>query len=133
MITLTVETNQRVELVSISRLVADAVSQARLQDGAVLVYVPHTTAAVTINENADPDVQQDLLLALDHAAPDLAAFRHAEGNSQAHIRSSFVGCSILVPVENGKLALGQWQDIYFCEFDGPRRRRVILQLLRSEA
>lgn len=127
--TLTVDTQQRVELVSITRQVSDAVRDSGLVDGAVLVFVPHTTAAVTISENADPDVVHDIRLALDRIAPDLDEFRHAEGNSEAHVRSSLIGCSQLVPVENGSLALGTWQGIYFCEFDGPRRRRVLLQFL----
>jgi secondary thiamine-phosphate synthase enzyme len=129
---LTVDTQQRVELVSITRPIADAVRDSGLTHGAVLVFVPHTTAAVTLNENADPDVLHDIRLALDRFAPDLDDFRHAEGNSQAHVRSSLVGCSLIVPVENGTLALGTWQGIYFCEFDGPRHRRVLLQFLGAE-
>lgn len=130
--TLTVDTQQRVELVSITRPIADAVRDSGLVDGAVLVFAPHTTAGVTINENADPDVVHDIRLALDRIAPDLDEFRHAEGNSEAHVRSSLVGCSQVVPVENGTLALGTWQGVYFCEFDGPRRRRVLLQFLGAE-
>jgi len=128
--TLTVETQQRVEFISITRQVAQAVKESGLTDGAVLVYVPHTTAAITINENADPDVMRDVAFALDQIAPDRPEFRHAEGNSDAHVRSSLLGASQMVPVENGQLALGTWQGLYFCEFDGPRRRRVLLQFLQ---
>jgi secondary thiamine-phosphate synthase enzyme len=92
--------------------------------------VPHTTAAVTINENADPDVVVDMLAALKKMVPDLA-YRHGEGNSPAHVKSSMIGCSITVPVEDGEPALGTWQGIYFCEFDGPRRRSVWVQLVGS--
>src|SRR5512146_2549814 len=98
-----------------------------LKDGVVTVFVPHTTAAVTINENADPDVVHDVLLALDRAVPhDMAGFRHSEGNSAAHTKSSLVGCSISIPVSGGRMQLGTWQGIYFCEFDGPRRREFLV-------
>ncbi len=127
----TVETHDRVEFLSITRQVADHVKEAGLTDGVVLAFVPHTTAAVTINENADPDVMRDMKTALGKIAPNLAEFRHGEGNSDAHVRSSLIGCSKTIPVEKGRLALGTWQDIYFCEFDGPRRRHVFLQFLAA--
>jgi secondary thiamine-phosphate synthase enzyme len=91
------------------------------------VFVPHTTAAVTINENADPTVVHDVLFALDHAFPDHPQFRHAEGNSAAHVKSSVVGCSLQVIVDGGRLQLGTWQGVYFCEFDGPRSRMCWVQ------
>ena len=98
-------------------------------EGAVVVYVPHTTAAVTINESADPDVASDLDGALSRFIPESGDYRHAEGNSDAHVKSSLVGCSELVLVEGGRLVLGTWQGIFFCEFDGPRTRRVIVGAL----
>ena len=108
--------------------VQKAVRDSGVSEGTALVFVPHTTAAVTINENADPDVLHDLRLALAALVPKLP-YRHGEGNSPAHLKSSRFGCSQLVPSVGGKLALGTWQGIYFCEFDGPRRRnfQVVVQ------
>ena len=115
-------------LVDITGQVQKAVRDSGVSEGTALVFVPHTTAAVTINENADPDVLHDLRLALAALVPKLP-YRHGEGNSPAHLKSSLFGCSQLVPIVNGKLALGTWQGIYFCEFDGPRRRnfQVVIQ------
>ena len=114
--------------VDITGEVQKAVRDSGVSEGTALVFVPHTTAAVTINENADPDVLHDLRLALAALVPKLP-YRHGEGNSPAHLKSSLFGCSQLVPIVNGKLALGTWQGIYFCEFDGPRRRnfQVVVQ------
>ena len=114
--------------VDITGEVQKAVRDSGVSEGTALVFVPHTTAAVTINENADPDVLHDLRLALAALVPKLP-YRHGEGNSPAHLKSSLFGCSQLVPIVNGKLALGTWQGIYFCEFDGPRRRnfQVVIQ------
>jgi secondary thiamine-phosphate synthase enzyme len=114
--------------VDITGQVQKAVCDSGINEGTALVFVPHTTAAVTINENADPDVLHDLRLALTELTPKLP-YRHGEGNSPAHLKSSLFGCSQLVPIVNGKLALGTWQGIYFCEFDGPRRRnfQVVVQ------
>ena len=114
--------------VDITGQVQKAVRDSGVSEGTALVFVPHTTAAVTINENADPDVLHDLRLALAALVPKLP-YRHGEGNSPAHLKSSLFGCSQLVPIVNGKLALGTWQGIYFCEFDGPRRRnfQVVIQ------
>ncbi len=114
---------------AITQQVADAVETSGVQKGLCLVYCPHTTAGVTINENADPDVAIDLLLALKEAYPDRPAFRHAEGNSAAHARACAVGSSVTVPIQEGELVLGRWQGIYFCEFDGPRRRQFCIQIL----
>ena len=112
----------------ITRQVQKAVRDSGVSEGTALVFVPHTTAAVTINENADPDVLHDLRLAMAALVPKLP-YRHGEGNSPAHLKSSLFGCSQLVPIVGGKLALGTWQGIYFCEFDGPRRRnfQVVVQ------
>ena len=114
--------------VDITGQVQKAVHDSGINEGTALVFVPHTTAAVTINENADPDVLHDLRLALTELTPKLP-YRHGEGNSPAHLKSSLFGCSQVVPIVNGKLALGTWQGIYFCEFDGPRRRnfQVVVQ------
>jgi secondary thiamine-phosphate synthase enzyme len=127
-----IRTSAREEMIEITSLVAGALAGMALSPGAAgacLVYVPHTTAGVTINENADPDVKHDMLAGFSHMVPELTEFRHAEGNSTAHIKASLVGFSAIVPLSDGKLALGQWQGIQFCEFDGPRRRRVCVSLL----
>ena len=124
-----VRTRSRTQLVDITREVASAVARSGLERGAVTVYVPHTTAGVTINENADPSVCSDLEGALDRLVPWDGPYRHSEGNSAAHVKSTLVGSSVTVPVEKGALVLGTWQGIYFCEFDGPRTRRVQVQLL----
>ncbi len=122
--TLDVKTGRRDELVDITRDVADAVSESGVTDGMVTVYVPHTTAGVTINENADPSVMHDILAALDTAVPwEQSFYRHGEGNSAAHVKSSMMGCAQQIPIVDGKLTLGAWQGVYFCEFDGPRSRR----------
>jgi len=126
--TLEVATRERCELVDLTRKVQDEVSAAGLQSGLVTVYCPHTTSAITINENADPDVRRDLLFALERAVPN-EGFHHGEGNSDAHTKTSLVGPSVSVIVEDGKLQLGTWQSIFFCEFDGPRRRTVWVKLL----
>jgi secondary thiamine-phosphate synthase enzyme len=98
------------------------------QNGNVLIFCPHTTAAITINENADPDVQHDVLEGLNRAFPQLPEYRHAEGNSPAHLKSSCIGCSETVLIQNGSLVLGTWQAVYFCEFDGPRNRTFFVQV-----
>lgn len=114
--------------INITAQVREYVRRSRIQQGICQVFVPHTTAGVTINENADPDVVADMLAALDQMVPDLR-YRHGEGNSPAHVKCSLVGCSITVPIVDNELYLGTWQAIYFCEFDGPRRRRVGIQIV----
>ena len=129
---LIVQTRAAQELVDVTGEVRRAVSAAGARDGLLVVYVPHTTAGVTIQENADPDVQRDLLLALENAVPAQparGAFRHAEGNSDAHVKASLVGSSATLIVEGGAPVLGTWQGVYLCEFDGPRRRTVHLKLI----
>ena len=111
-------------LVDILPRVREAIAREGLASGLCVVYTPHTTAGITINENADPDVKRDLLLALDRAVPQRAEFRHAEGNSPAHVKSSLMGCSATLIVDGGEPVLGTWQTVYLCEFDGPRRRTV---------
>ncbi len=112
------------DMVDVTGLVLDAVAAAGIDEGICLVSCPHTTAAVTVNENADPDVRNDLLKAFAELSPDRPWFRHAEGNSRAHLLSSLVGPSVALPVIGGRLALGTWQAVWFCEFDGPRRRSL---------
>jgi secondary thiamine-phosphate synthase enzyme len=124
---LDVRTTERVAFVDITRDVAARVRDRG--DGAALVYVPHTTAGVTINEDADPSVRADLAMALDRLVPRDLPFAHLEGNSDAHTKASLVGSSVVVPVVKGDLQLGTWQGIYFAEFDGPRRRRVLVSFL----
>lgn len=128
---ISVQTNSRFEMIDITAAVQKAVSEEKIESGICLIYTPHTTAAVTINENADPDVPRDILVALDKAIPLNANYRHMEGNSAAHVKSSLVGASELVIIENGRLVLGTWQSIFFCEFDGPRTRKVMIKVLSS--
>ena len=123
-----VRTSARRELVDITEKVAEIARESDA-DGIWLVYVPHTTAGVTINEGADPDVATDIVMALESAVPDRQPWKHAEGNSPAHVMSTLVGSSVLVAIEDGDLVLGTWQSIFFCEFDGPRSRKVWLQKL----
>jgi secondary thiamine-phosphate synthase enzyme len=126
---ISVETHSRVEMIDITAAVQKAVREEKIEKGICLVYTPHTTAAVTINENADPDVPRDILAALEKAVPFSANYRHTEGNSAAHVKSSLVGASELVIIENGRLILGTWQSIFFCEFDGPRTRKFIIKFI----
>ena len=119
------------EFVDITTHVQQAVRDSGAEEGLCCVYCPHTTAAITINENADPDVVCDLLLALADTFPDRTEFQHFEGNSHAHLKSSVVGASKTIPISDGKLALGAWQGIYFCEFDGPRFRHFHVQIIGS--
>ena len=124
-----VSTRSRTEMVDITGQVETAVRETGVRSGDVIVFCPHTTAAITINENADPSVVHDVLLALDEIVPrSNPGFRHDEGNSDAHCKSSLIGCSEQVLIKDGGLMLGTWQAIYFCEFDGPRSRRVIVQV-----
>ena len=106
----------------------ETLRESGIRDGLCVVYCPHTTAGITINENADPDVVRDLIFALEKTYPDRAEFRHAEGNSAAHLKASAMGSSATIPVRGGKLLLGTWQGVYFCEFDGPRTRRFYVQI-----
>jgi secondary thiamine-phosphate synthase enzyme len=119
----------RNEMIDVTSKVSSVVSKSGIENGDVIVYCPHTTAAITINENADPSVPHDILLTLSELIPpNRPGYRHYEGNSDAHSKSSMVGCSEQVLVKDGKLALGTWQGIFFCEFDGPRSRKVLVQV-----
>ena len=129
--TITLRTNRRCEFLDITPQIQKAVQESGLDHGLATVFVPHTTAAVTINENADPSVLADLLDSLERLAPLLANYRHAEGNSDAHCKASLMGSSLSVPVQDRKLVLGTWQGIYFCEFDGPRSRKFQILTLSS--
>ena len=124
----TVSTKNSEEFIDITSRVEDAVKKAGVRDGICVVYTPHTTAAVTINENADSSVVRDMLASLDDIVKDIG-FMHVEGNSTAHVKSSLVGCSETIIVEKSRLQLGAWQGIYFCEFDGPRNRKVYVKAI----
>ncbi len=124
-----VRTSNRNQLVDITPLVQEVVKQAAVESGLCVVYTPHTTAAITINENADPSVKTDIMNKLARVFPHQDAYQHSEGNSDAHLKSSVVGCSVNVVIEGGALLLGTWQGIMFCEFDGPRNRRFIVKIL----
>ncbi|MDD5216465.1 MAG: secondary thiamine-phosphate synthase enzyme YjbQ [Candidatus Omnitrophica bacterium] len=123
-----VESSRREELIDITDQVQRAVQGLKGKDGACIVFTPHTTAAITVNENADPDVVRDILYGFGKMVPE-TGYHHREGNSPAHIKSSLVGCSEQILVANGKLVLGTWQGIYFCEFDGPRQRSVLVKMI----
>lgn len=120
---------ERENFYNITAKVKEAVLKSCIQNGICVVYCPHTTAGITINENADPDVVSDMLIGLNEAFPDRSEFRHAEGNSTAHLKASCVGSSQTVIIDNGKLVLGTWQGIYFCEFDGPRNRQFYVKVM----
>ncbi|HCO92401.1 MAG TPA: hypothetical protein DIU00_00360 [Phycisphaerales bacterium] len=124
-----VSTKSRNQMIDITSQVRSLVGQAGVTDGDVIVYCPHTTAAITINENADPSVPHDMLLTLEDLLPQhRPGYRHSEGNSDSHCKSSLVGCSEQILIKGESLQLGTWQGIFFCEFDGPRSRKVIVQI-----
>jgi secondary thiamine-phosphate synthase enzyme len=128
MVTEPVKTRQRCEMVDVTDRVRQIVRQQGIQSGMAIVYVPHTTAAATINENADPDVKHDMLQKLQTLVPEREAYyQHAEGNSDSHVKTALVGNSVTVLIDGGRLVLGRWQGIYFCEFDGPRQREMIVK------
>jgi secondary thiamine-phosphate synthase enzyme len=120
---------QREDFYNVTPQVREAVAKSGVANGIAVIYCPYTTAGMTINENADPDVIHDLLIGLDKAFPDRSEFRHAEGNSTAHLKASAMGASVTVIIENGKLLLGTWQSVYFCEFDPPRSRKFYVKVL----
>ena len=124
-----VSTGQRSEFTDITSQVQNIVTASQVRDGVCQVFVPHTTAGVTINENADPDVTHDMITTLDQAYPWKNNYRHMEGNSAAHIKASLMGSSAMIPVSDGKLVLGIWQCVYFCEFDGPRNRNAVVNVM----
>lgn len=125
---LSITTNRRDEFVDMTRKIQELVSSSGVKTGYCIVFIPHTTAGVTINENADPTVIRDILVSLDRQVPWQGDYRHGEGNSAAHIKASLTGSSVTVPVEEGHLQLGTWQGIFFAEFDGPRVRKVYVRV-----
>lgn len=126
---ITIRTNRQSEMIDITAKVQDAVRRIGVQQGVCTVFVPHTTAGITINEHADPAVVRDILMEIEKIVPYQDKYAHAEGNSAAHIKSSLVGCSASVIIESGRLQLGTWQSLFFCEFDGPRTRKVWVQVI----
>jgi len=129
--TFSVKSSKQTELIDITRLIQEIVQKAGAEDGLCMLFVPHTTAAVTINENADPSVPRDILMELNKIVPFEDRYQHTEGNSSAHIKSSLVGCSQTLFIESGRLLLGTWQGIFFCEFDGPRNRQVYVKVVKG--
>jgi secondary thiamine-phosphate synthase enzyme len=131
--TLTVKTDRRTQLVDVTTQVQKLVAASGVENGICYLYVPHTTAAITINEHADPDVARDVEGALDRLIPKNGPYRHSEGNSDSHVKAVLVGASQSVFVQGGKLVLGRWQGIFFCEFDGPRERRLEVKVVPDQA
>jgi secondary thiamine-phosphate synthase enzyme len=129
MLTLTLETRRREEFLDLTPKLQEFLDEQGVREGALLVFNPHTSGGLTINEGADPDVKRDMLAALARLVPERGDYRHAEGNSDAHLKASLMGSSVTIPIAEGRLQLGTWQAVYFCEFDGPRSRKVVLQLL----
>ncbi len=130
---ITVKTSQRTEFIDITKAVAESVRRLGLERGMATVFVPHTTAGITINENADPDVLRDMSMALDRMIPWSGPYRHGEGNSAAHVKASLMGSTAQVIVEAGDLRLGTWQSLFFCEFDGPRTRQLWVTAVQTVA
>ncbi len=130
--TFQVKSSGRTDFIDITQSVEEAVQKSGVKEGVCLIFTPHTTAAITINENADPSVTQDILMMLNKIIPFEDRYHHLEGNSAAHIKSSLIGCSKTVFVESGKIVLGTWQGIFFCEFDGPRSRKVYVKVVKEE-
>ena len=126
---LSVSTSAREQMIDVTRMISAVVKESGITSGTVVCYVPHTTAALTINENADPDVPRDLIYKLGKEIPQKDGYHHAEGNSDAHLKASLFGCSETVIVNECRLVLGQWQSIFFCEFDGPRSRRLLVKVI----
>ncbi len=124
-----VQTRQRAEMQDVTSRLQQVVKEAKVDEGLLVATVMHTTAGITINENADPDVVRDMLMQLEKIAPENNHYHHAEGNSDAHIKSSLLGNSLTLPVSRGRLVLGTWQGVYFCEFDGPRSRKIMARLI----
>ena len=129
--TFSVRSSKQTELIDITRPDQEVVQKAGVKDGLCVIFTSHTTAAVTINENADPSVPRDILMELNKIVPFEDRYQHTEGNSSAHIKSSLVGCSQTLFIESGRLLLGTWQGIFFCEFDGPRNRQVYVKVVKG--
>jgi len=129
---LKINTSKREEFKDITNKIDEIVKNSGIYKGIVNVFVQHTTAGITINENADPDVVRDMLSTFDKIVPFEDNYKHYEGNSHAHIKASMLGSSVSIPIEEGKMTLGTWQGIYFCEFDGPRNRKVVVSIMESK-
>ena len=125
---LSVSTKSRTDLVDITAMVAAVIKKSGVKSGMCHVYVPHTTAGVTINENADPAVCEDIATILDRVVPWTGGYAHSEGNSAAHVKSTMTGCTASIPIERGRMLLGTWQAVFFCEYDGPRSRKVLVKV-----
>ncbi len=128
-IEISIDTGERTELVDITEYVNQKIKESGIEEGICCVYVPHTTAGVTINENADPSVKHDIIETLNLLVPYRGNYTHMEGNSDAHIKASLIGASISIPFSKSRLVLGTWQSVFFCEFDGPRRRKINIKLV----
>ncbi|WP_152655404.1 secondary thiamine-phosphate synthase enzyme YjbQ [Oceanobacillus sp. CFH 90083] len=126
-----IQTNKKQEFIFLDSELEDILVQSGVQEGIMIVYCPHTTGAITINENADPDVRRDLSLGMDETFPNKEAYVHMEGNSDGHMKSSVVGASETLIISGGRLLLGTWQSVYFCEFDGPRTRQVYVKIVEG--
>lgn len=129
---ISVKSSKRNEMIDITAEVEEIVRKSKVNDGICIVYVPHTTAAVTVNENADPSVKSDIIEMLNKLIPANAGYSHTEGNADSHIKSSLVGCSEIIPIKNNLLVLGTWQGVCFCEFDGPRNRKALVQIISND-
>ncbi len=130
--TINISSNRRSQLIDITNEVENIVRELDIENGFLILYVPHTTAGILINEGADPDVQEDILNTLERLIPRDARYKHVEGNSDAHIKSTLIGCSTTILIENSKLLLGTWQHIFFYEGDGPRNRKIYVKLVSTE-
>jgi len=126
---ISIKSKQRCEFIDITNQIHQALSEAKMKDGICVVFCPHTTAGLTINENADPSVQKDIIKHLKKMIPENSGFLHSEGNSDAHIKASLMGSSLNIIIESGNLVLGTWQGVYFCEFDGPRNRKCHIEII----
>ena len=126
-----IRTHNRDEMLNITSTIRQSVKESGVSNGLVVVFVPHTTAGITINENADPDVVKDMLLGFNNISPENKAYKHSEGNSASHIKASLMGSSVTIIIESGELMLGVWQGVYFCEFDGPRDRKVYIKVIEG--
>ncbi len=127
--TITVKTHSQTEMLDITREIQSLLQAEKFQNGICMLYVPHTTAAITINESADPSVRRDILMVLNQMVPWKADYRHMEGNSPAHVKTALMGSSEFIAVESGRMILGTWQGIFYCEFDGPRTRKLHVKLM----
>jgi secondary thiamine-phosphate synthase enzyme len=128
---LSIKTNKRTELIDITGIVENALKKSKVTDGVCIVFCPHTTAGLTINENADPSVRKDIINALNKLVPENAGYSHSEGNADSHIKSSLFGPTLSIIIEQGQLCLGTWQGVYFCESDGPRSREIWVKIIKS--